>query len=137
MAHDIAIELVLMEDEEGGDELYVLDWEFDSASNKMLDLKLFPIEAWFNGRHDHPEYIIMKSDLILYARVESGYISTSNRLNPSSDNGKFFDEYGRPYTRCDNCRSLGDLKLQLVYKTVLQELGESEVKRRIKEGESV
>ncbi|MDY6793724.1 MAG: hypothetical protein SWK76_00360 [Actinomycetota bacterium] len=137
MARDIAIELVLMEDEEDGDELYVLDWEFDSASNKMLYLKLFPIEAWLNGRHGHPEYIIMKSDLILYARDDSGYISTSNRLNSSRDNGKFFDEYGRPYTRCDNGRSLGDLKLQLVYKSVLQELGEVEVKRRIKVGESI
>ncbi|MFW6113437.1 MAG: hypothetical protein ACOC78_00760 [Actinomycetota bacterium] len=137
MAREIAIELVLMEDEEYGDGLYVMDWEFDGASNKILYFKLFPLRGWLNGRHGHPEFIIKKGDLALYARDKTGYTSTSNRLKLSGNNGRFYDEYGRPYTRCENGKSFYDLKLQLVYASVLEELGEEEVMRRMRKGEPI
>jgi hypothetical protein len=137
MAKDIAIELVLMEDERCGDELYVLDWEFDSANDKILYFKLFPLREWLNGYRSHPEYIAKKSDFILHERDTSGYISTSNRLNFNLDNGKFYDVYGRAYIRSQNNTDLRDLKTQFTHVSTVKRLGEVGVMKRMKKGKDL
>jgi hypothetical protein len=134
MAKDIAIELVLMEDERCGDELYVLDWEFDSANDKILYFKLFPWREWLTGYRSHPEYIAKKSDFVLHKKDTSGYISTSNRLNFNLGNGKFYDVYGRAYIRSQNDMDLRDLKTQFTHVSTVKRLGEVGVMKRMKEG---
>ena len=137
MAKDIAIELVLMEDERCGDELYVLDWEFDSANDKILYFKLFPLREWLTGDRSHPEYIAKKSDFVLHKKDTSGYISTSNRLNFNLDNGKFYDVYGRVYIKSHSNMDLRDLKTEFTHVSTVKRMGEVDVKKRMKEGKSL
>lgn len=137
MAKDIAIELVLMEDERCGDELYVLDWEFDSANDKILYFKLFPLREWLTGYRSHPEYIAKKSDFVLHKKDTSGYISTSNRLNFNLNNGKFYDVYGRAYIRSQSNSDLRDLKTQFTHLNTVKRLGEVGILKRMKEGKDL
>lgn len=137
MAKDMAIELVLMEDEISGDELYVLDWEFDSANDKVLYFKLFPLRDWLIGKRGQPEYIAKKRDFILYKKDKSGYISTSNRMNFNLDNGKFYDVYGRPYIKTSNGTDLRDLEMRFIHLNTVKRLGEAAIIRRMKEGEEL
>jgi len=137
MAKDIAIELVLMEDEISGDELYILDWEFDSANDKILYFKLFPLREWMIGKRGQPEYIAKKRDFILYESDTSGYISTSNRMNFNLDNGKFYDVYGRVYIKTRGGTDLRDLKMQFTHLDTVRRLGETVVIKRMKEGEEL
>ena len=137
MAKDTAIELVLMEDERCGDELYVLDWEFDSANDKILYFKLFPLWEWLVGCRSHPEYIAKKGDFLLHKKDTSGYISTSNRLNFNLDNGKFFDVYGRTYIKSHHNTDLRDLRTEFTHVSTVKRLGEEDVKRRMREGQSL
>ena len=137
MAKDIAIELVLMEGEGCGDELYVLDWEFDNANDKILYFKLFPLREWLTGYRSHPEYIAKKNDFVLHKKDTSGYISTANRLNFNLDNGKFYDVYGRAYIRSRSNTDLRDLKTEYTRVNTIKRLGEVDVKKRMKEGKSL
>jgi hypothetical protein len=129
------IELVLIEESQG-DQLYVLEWEYDRSNDKVVYLKLFSFKSWIRGRHDHPEYIAPKGDPILYERDESGYFSTSNRLTSPGQNGKWYDEYGRSYTKSKNNLSLTELKLQLFHTDILEKLDEKEIIGRMKNGGS-
>jgi hypothetical protein len=128
------IELVLIEGGQNGEQLYVLEWEYDRANDKVIYLKLFSFKSWMKGRRDHPEYIAPKGDAILYERDESGYFSTSNRQMSLGQNGKWYDEYGRSYTKSENNLSLTELKLQLFHLDILEKLDESEIISRMKNG---
>lgn len=128
------VELVLLEGRQVGDELYVLEWEYDRAKDKILYFKLFPLRDWMTGHRDHAAYIVPRGDLVLYGRDESGYISTSNRLKALDENGKFYDEYGRSYTRTADNISLSGLKMQLIAMDLLERLSEEEIVSLMKEG---
>lgn len=135
MSEAQVVELVLIEGSRGEETLYVLDWEYDRANNKILYLKFFPLKAWMKGRRDHAEYIAPKGDPFLYARDESGYFSTSNRLTSIRENGTWYDEYGRPYTKPGNNISVSELKLRLFPLDLLEQLDEKEIIGKMKEGE--
>jgi hypothetical protein len=129
------VELVLIEEDHGGEELYVLEWEYDRENEKIVYVKLFPLESWKKGQRDHPQYIAPKGDTTLYIRDESGYISTSNRLISSKENGRWYDEYGRAYLRSDKDLSLSQIKLKLFHLELLSRLDNTEIIRRMREGE--
>lgn len=136
MESEQLVELVVIEEGSDGEaELFVLSWEYDRANNKIMYLKLFHYDDWRAGRRDHPAYIAPKGNLILFQRDPSGYISTSNRLRSHQENGKWYDEYGRCYTkRQDNLR-LSDLRLKPFRLDSLDRLGKEEVKKRIFDGQ--
>ena len=130
------IELVLIEGDESGDKLFVLDWEYDLTNNKVLFLKLFPFNTWMKGLRSHPEYVAPRGNLILYIRDESGYISTSNRLTSLDENGKWYDEYGRPYAKAENNLSISELTLKLFNMDLLEQLDEKQIIKSMKAGGS-
>jgi len=127
------IELVLIESGHGGEELFVLEWEYDGSNDKIIYLKFFPLRSWKNGHRDHPQYITPKGESILYARDESGYINTSKRLTSSTENGRWYDEYGRAYIKSDINLSLSEARLKLFHLQLLERLEEAEIIRRMKE----
>ena len=129
------VELVLIEGSQNGEQLYVLEWEYDRTNEKVIYLKLFSYKSWMKGRSDHPEYIAPKGDTVLYEREGSGYFSTSNRLTSLGQNGKWYDEYGRSYIINKDNLSLTELKLQLFHLDILEKLEESEIIARMRNGE--
>ncbi|MDY6797020.1 MAG: hypothetical protein SWK76_17320 [Actinomycetota bacterium] len=131
----ITIELVLIEDDATGDELYVLDWEYDIAKNKVLYFKLTTIEDWLEDRHDQPAYIVREESLILYERDYSGNLSTSEESKFSDGDEGIYDIKGCLYRRPKKEITLKELHMRLIYLDTLEQLGQKEVVRRIKEGE--
>lgn len=131
----ISIELVLIEKDATGDELYVLDWEYDTTKNKVLYFKLTTLEDWLNNEHDQPAYIVREEDLILHERDYSGNLSTSEEPKFSDGDEGFYDRHGCLYRRPDKEITLKELHMRLIYLDTLEQLGEKEVVRRIKEGE--
>ena len=129
------IELVLIENDVTGDELYVLDWEYDNTSHKVRYFKLTTLEDWLNNEHDKPAYIVHQKDLMLYERDDSGDVSTPEAPKlPKGDEG-FYDIQGCLYRRPDKEITLKELHMRMIYLDTMEQLGEKEVVKRIKEGE--
>jgi hypothetical protein len=130
MDNSQVVELVIVE-RQNGNGLFVLDWEYDRITNKVLCLRLFDFEDWKTGRRDHPAYIAPKGEPVLFERDPSGYISTSKRLRSLEENGKWYDEYGRCYARCAVEIHLSELKCRLLPTTLLEKLNGEEIKKLV------
>lgn len=131
MDNEQAVELVIVEESQSEDGLFVLDREYDRANNNLLCLRLFAFDDWKSGRRDHPAYIAPKGDLVLYERDPSGYISTSKHLKSLEENGKWYDEYGRCYAKCQNEIRLSEMKSGLFPVDTMEKLEKEEIKQRI------
>ncbi|OFW59085.1 MAG: hypothetical protein A2V52_01880 [Actinobacteria bacterium RBG_19FT_COMBO_54_7] len=131
MDNEQVVELVIVEGSAGRDGLFVLDREYDQASNNLLCLRLFAFDDWMAGRRDQPTYIALAGELVLYERDPSGYISTSKRLKSLEENGKWYDMYGRCYAKCPGDVRLSELKCKLFPLDLMEKLGKEELKQLI------
>jgi hypothetical protein len=124
------VELVIIESNKG-DALFALDWEYDRVNNSILCLRLFAFDDWKAGRRDHPIYLAPHGELVLYERDPSGYISTSKRLKSLEENGKWYDEYGRCYSKCGEDLRLSELKCKLFALDLIERLGREEIRKLV------
>ncbi len=131
MDNEQVVELVIVDESQSEDGLFVLDREYDRSNNNLLCLRLFAFDDWKAGRRDHPAYIAPQADLVLYERDPSGYISTSKRLKSLEENGKWYDEYGRCYAKCQKEIRLSEMKSGLFPVDTMEKLEKEEIKQRI------
>jgi hypothetical protein len=137
MKESQVIELVLIDGNESGEQLFVMEWEYDRANDKIVYLKLISLCSWLKGRRDHPDFVAPKGNPVLFKKDDPCYFNTSHRLTCAEQGDRWFDEYGRSYTKTGNNLSIADLRLCSFPLEELEKLSEEEIIMRMNNGGSL